>query len=95
MRSSSWDLSVCRCGHCKELAPVYKKLGRRFRKIESVVIAKIDGTENEHKLLKVEGYPTILLFPAGEDKTPIPFEGGSRDLKVRPTVCLSVCLSLE
>lgn len=36
------------CGHCKALAPVYEKLAKRFAKIDSVVIAKMDGTENEH-----------------------------------------------
>lgn len=30
------------------LAPTYEKLAKRFAKIDSVVIAKMDGTENEH-----------------------------------------------
>jgi protein disulfide-isomerase A1 len=36
------------CGHCKSLAPIYEKLAKRFAKVDSVVIAKMDGTENEH-----------------------------------------------
>lgn len=44
--------------------------------------AQIEGTANEHEALKVEGFPTILLFPSGEDQTPIPFDGGDRSLKV-------------
>ena len=36
------------CGHCKQLAPIYAKLAKRFAKVESVVVAKMDGTENEH-----------------------------------------------
>lgn len=32
----------------QQLAPVYEKLAKRFSKVDSVVIAKMDGTENEH-----------------------------------------------
>eukprot|EP00244_Chara_vulgaris_P009100 TRINITY_DN377_c0_g1_i3.p1 TRINITY_DN377_c0_g1~~TRINITY_DN377_c0_g1_i3.p1 ORF type:complete len:623 (-),score=226.40 TRINITY_DN377_c0_g1_i3:189-2018(-) len=64
------------CGHCQSLEPVYKKLAKKFRDIPSVVIAKIDGTANEHPRLEVQGFPTILLFKVGaKDEEPIPFEG--------------------
>lgn len=71
------------CGHCKKLDPVYKKLAKRFAKIDSVVIAKMDGTENEHPSIDAKGFPTILFFPAGAKPTdtPISFEGGDRSLK--------------
>lgn len=29
------------CGHCKQLAPTYRKLAKRFRDVDSVVIAKV------------------------------------------------------
>jgi hypothetical protein len=32
----------------QSLAPIYEKLAKRFSKVDSVVIAKMDGTENEH-----------------------------------------------
>ncbi len=70
------------CGHCKSLAPIYKKLAKRFSAVDNVVIAKMDGTENEHPDVEAKGYPTILFFPAGENKKPISFEGGDRSLKV-------------
>lgn len=54
----------------------------RAAQIDSVVIAKMDGTENEHADVEVKGFPTILFFPAGESK-PITFSGGDRSLKVR------------
>jgi protein disulfide-isomerase A1 len=45
------------------------------------VIAKMDGTENEHPDVEVKGFPTIVFFPAGKDAKPVPFEGGDRSLK--------------
>ncbi|GBG82287.1 hypothetical protein CBR_g34571 [Chara braunii] len=64
------------CGHCQSLEPIYKKLGKKFRNIPSVVIAKIDATANEHPRLEVQGFPTLLLFKAGaKAEEPIPFEG--------------------
>lgn len=60
------------CGHCQQLEPIYKELAARFKDIDSVVIAKLDGTANEHKDLTVEGYPTILFFPAGENAESAP-----------------------
>jgi protein disulfide-isomerase A1 len=70
------------CGHCKQLDPIYKKLAKRFKKVDSIVIAKMDGTENEHADVEVKGFPTIVFFPAGEGKKGVAYDGG-RDLKVR------------
>jgi protein disulfide isomerase len=53
------------CGHCKQLEPIYHKLAKRFKKVDSVVIAKMDGTANEHAQVTAEGFPTILFYPAG------------------------------
>jgi len=63
------------CGHCKSLAPIYEKLAKRFAEVDSVVIAKMDGTENEHPDVTVQGYPTILFFPATKDGASISHEG--------------------
>ncbi|PWA61544.1 PDI-like 1-4 [Artemisia annua] len=53
------------CGHCQALEPTYNKLAKHLRGIDSLVIAKMDGTTNEHPRAKSDGYPTILFFPAG------------------------------
>ena len=68
------------CGHCKQLEPIYKKLGKRFSSIDSVVIAKMDGTENEHKDVDVSGFPSLIFFPAGEGAEKVPYEEGDRSL---------------
>lgn len=70
------------CGHCKKLAPAYTKLGNRFKSIENVVIAKMDGTANDIPDLNVQGFPTIIFFPATKEKEPISCEDGcERTLK--------------
>lgn len=53
------------CGHCQSLEPTYNKLAKHLRGIESLVIAKMDGTANEHPRAKSDGFPTLLFFPAG------------------------------
>jgi len=41
------------CGHCQSLEPEYDKLGEALKNISSIVIAKMDGTKNEHERLSV------------------------------------------
>lgn len=63
------------CGHCQALEPIYKKLAKHLKGINSLVIAKMDGTTNEHPTAKSDGFPTILFFPAGNKSfDPITFE---------------------
>lgn len=53
------------CGHCQALEPIYDKLAQVLRSVDSLVIAKMDGTVNEHSRAKPDGFPTLLFFPAG------------------------------
>ncbi|TVU33714.1 hypothetical protein EJB05_25547 [Eragrostis curvula] len=64
------------CGHCQALEPTYNKLAKHLRGIDSLIIAKMDGTTNEHPRAKPDGFPTILFYPAGKKSfEPITFEG--------------------
>jgi len=63
------------CGHCQALEPVYNKLAKQLRGVDSLVLAKMDGTSNEHARAKSDGFPTILFYPAGNKSfDPITFD---------------------
>jgi len=65
------------CGHCKTLEPIYTELGNKFANIESITIAKIDATANAYPDdITIQGFPTILFFPANDKSNSLLFEGG-------------------
>ncbi|KAL9652998.1 hypothetical protein ABK040_015513 [Willaertia magna] len=57
------------CGHCKNLAPEYAKLGQTLSKAKSTVVqaAKVNCDEHRDVCQKysVSGYPTLKWFPKG------------------------------
>jgi protein disulfide-isomerase A1 len=70
------------CGHCKSLAPKYEELAERFSEVSSILIAKMDATENEvdHPGVDVSGFPTIIFFPANDKSNPKVYSG-ARDVE--------------
>lgn len=66
------------CGHCKRLAPTYEELAEIYASDDDakdkVVIADIDATLNDVSGVEIEGFPTIILYPAGADSKPVLYE---------------------
>lgn len=70
------------CGHCKKLEPIYKKLGKKYKGSEDVVVAKIDGTQNDLPIeFATSGFPTIFLVKGGDTENLLKFEGGERTVE--------------
>ncbi|GJZ07741.1 disulfide-isomerase-like protein [Tanacetum coccineum] len=63
------------CGHCKKLAPVLDEVAVSFEKDSDVVIAKLDGTQNDipSDTFDVKGYPTVY-FKSSKGKY-MPYDG--------------------
>lgn len=56
------------CGHCQMFAPIYKELASRLKNWTQIVqIAGVDCSKDENVITcsenKIDGYPTILIFP--------------------------------
>lgn len=62
------------CSHCKKLAPEYTKVARAFKGVDTVVVAKIDATENEVEGFDIQEFPTLKFFPAN-NKDGIDYKG--------------------
>jgi len=64
------------CGHCKKLEPIFNELGKKFQGIDTITIAKIDATNNAYgDDIQIQGFPTILFFPANDKKNFITYDG--------------------
>jgi thiol-disulfide isomerase/thioredoxin len=70
------------CGHCKKVMPVWDKLAGLVRGVSTLLVARMDHTENDVPQTKyaVEKYPTIYLAPAYNKDAPREYTSDDRDV---------------
>merc|ERR1711862_65515 len=66
------------CGHSVRLKPNYQKLGKKLAHVKTLDIAWIDGSANDVDGYPVDGFPTIMFFPAGSKKSDVQQYKGDR-----------------
>lgn len=62
------------CGHCKKLAPEWKKAAKNLKGKVKLGHVDCDAEKSLMSRYNVQGFPTILVFGADKD-SPIPYEG--------------------
>ncbi|KAK3022014.1 hypothetical protein RJ639_045175 [Escallonia herrerae] len=62
------------CGHCKKLAPEWKKAANSLKGKAKLGHVDCDAEKSLMSRFDVKGFPTILVFGADKD-SPIPYEG--------------------
>ncbi|OVA01123.1 Thioredoxin [Macleaya cordata] len=62
------------CGHCKKLAPEWKKAANNLKGKVKLGHVDCDAEKSLMSRFNVQGFPTILVFGADKD-SPVPYEG--------------------
>ncbi|KAL9975850.1 hypothetical protein ACROYT_G013059 [Oculina patagonica] len=65
------------CGHCKDLAPVYEKVGNAFKNEPNCIVAKVDADKEKDLGEKygISGFPTFKFF-SKDNKDGEEYDGG-------------------
>ncbi|CAM6092292.1 unnamed protein product [Calypogeia fissa] len=63
-------VSTSYCHDCESVTKSFTKLAKNYKDLTSIVFAKVDASKNDHPELKVQNYPTILLYRADDKGSP-------------------------
>ena len=68
------------CENCQALQPKYETLAKELERADDLVIAKFDVTLNEYSGMRIESFPTLILFTNGDRTDGVRFEGEQHEI---------------
>ncbi|CAN1317575.1 Protein disulfide isomerase-like 1-5 [Linum perenne] len=75
------------CINCETTSKQVEKLAKHFKGSDSLVVARIDASANEHpKLQQVTDFPTLLLYPADDKANPMKLSTKSSGKELAATI---------
>jgi len=65
------------CGHCQNMAPEYSRAAKSLSPLIPLYAVDCDAQENKQLCSEqgVQGFPTVKLFPRGNQAPPTPYNG--------------------
>ncbi|EME26999.1 Protein disulfide-isomerase A3 [Galdieria sulphuraria] len=71
------------CPHCQQFVPNFIQLSKLLENDTNIVLAAIDAWKYSEiaESFQIKGFPTILLFPLSQKRTPIVYTGWRRNVE--------------
>jgi protein disulfide-isomerase A1 len=63
------------CGHCIKLQPAFEELAEKLKYNKNLIVAEYNLIANDFDWFRIRGYPTLVMFKAGDKKNHIIYEG--------------------
>ena len=63
------------CGHCIRLQPAFEELAEKLKYNKNLIVAEYNLIANDFDWFRIRGYPTLVMFKAGDKKNHIIYEG--------------------
>ena len=63
------------CPHCVKLEPAFNELAEKLKYNKNLIVAEYNLVANDFDWFEIRGYPTLIMFKAGDKEHHITYEG--------------------